>query len=62
MITDRLKLKKLGLHIITDDCSGLNVYKNCHLLDFLYFSIQIVNDLEENFAKIHLPDRQFYLP
>ena len=34
----------------------------CQTSQILHFTKQIMNNLEENFAEIHLPDRQFYLP
>ena len=45
-------------------CSGPDISKDFHLPDFqtLHFATQIICGLEENFAKIHLPNWQFYLP
>ena len=34
----------------------------CQTSKFLHCSMQIMYDLEDNFAKIHLPNWQFYLP
>ena len=49
---------------ISDRISSLNISRNFDLSDFQnsYFLIQIAYDLKENFAQIHLPNRQFYLP
>ena len=47
-------------------CTGVRAWHiqtffTCLTSKILHFSIQIIYDLEENLAKIHLPNWQFYL-